>query len=69
MSYLSSILTNDEVVEFIDNRVDDISITRDATAGTKVSITFCHSNTGCPVEVKGKDLKGAITLAVKIDKL
>lgn len=59
--------TDAQLLDWMDQRLDNLLITRDQSAGTKVTLDFCYSSTGCPGIVEARTVREAINHAAEKD--
>lgn len=62
-------MTETEMLNWIEQHLDDLSVTRDRKRGTRFHIDFCYNSTGCPGAVEAKSIRGAICLAQQEQQL
>jgi len=59
--------TDNYILEWIEKRVDDITIRRDVSAGVKVEVSACSSRSGCPIEKQGNSVRQVVSQLIRED--
>ena len=62
---LDGFLADTDRVDWMEANVDDLSVTRDLTAGARFRVAYCARASGCPVAAVGDSLRVAVDLARK----
>jgi len=59
--------TDAQLLDWVEEHLDNLLITRDKSAGTKATVDFCYSSTGCPGVAEAATARDAINKAADMD--
>jgi hypothetical protein len=57
--------SDQQILNWIEENADEIVVTRDLSAGVRVTLSYCAASTGCQVEAQAGSLRAAAVKAIE----